>query len=237
MRSRGSQPAVDFRRGWLSRGGDAGERIGLGSVLGMRNTAPSGRVSGLPAMPAGGRRSEAGGPSPLVGSAPRLEPPVSGRGYDVRGAGRRACRSEDRRSQPGVRSSLVGFAPRLEPPVSGRGYDVRGAGRRVCRSEDRRSQAGVLRRQSGGWWFLGSRDGGEEAEVVSPAARAMPAGGRRSEGVAFRRSGGWIFLRSGDRGEQTYATSPAGGGLCRLKPAFQAGGAVPAWRASGRWAA
>ena len=110
-------------------------------------------------------------------------------------------------------------------------------GRRGCRSEDRRSQAGVLRRQSGGWWFLGPRDVGEEVDVVSPAGRAMPAGGRRSEGVPARRSGGWIFLRSRDRGEQTYATSPAGGGLCRLKPAFQAGGAVPAWRPSGRCAA
>ena len=237
MRSRGSQPAVDFRRERLSGGGDAGGRIGLDSLLVVRNAAPSGRVSRFGAMVAGGRRTEVGVPSSLVGFAPRPGAPVSGWGYDVRRAGRCACRSEDRRSRPGVRSSLVDFAPRLELTVSGWGYDVRGAERRACRSEDRRSQAGVLRRQSGGWWFLGSRDGGEEVDVVSPAARAMPAGGRRSEGVASRRSGGWIFLRSRDVGEQTYATPPAGGGLCRLKPAFQAGGAVPAWRASGRWAA
>ena len=53
-------------------------------------------------MPARGRRSEAGAPSALVGSAPRLEPPVSGWGYDVRSAERCACRSGDRRSKPGV---------------------------------------------------------------------------------------------------------------------------------------
>ena len=69
MRSRGSQPAVDFRRGWLSGGGDAGERIGLDSLLVVRNAAPSGRVSRFGAMVAGGRCSEAGGPS-LVGFAP-----------------------------------------------------------------------------------------------------------------------------------------------------------------------
>ena len=45
------------------------------------------------------------------------------------------------------------------------------------------------------------------------------------------------FARSRDLGEQAYGTPPAGGGLCRLKPAFQAGGAMPAWRRSGRCAA
>ena len=33
-------------------------------------------------------------------------------------------------------------------------------------------------------------------------------------------------MRPRGLGEQPYATVPAGGGVCRLKPAFQAGGAI-----------
>ena len=106
------------------------------------------------------------------------------------------------------------------------------------------------------------RDAGPSARVSR--WRAMPAGGRRSEagapcgggagralracgpradrrsafqaGGLPRRSGGWWFLRSRDPAQRPYATPAASGGLCRLKPAFQAGGAMPAWRRPGRCA-
>ena len=45
--------------------------------------------------------------------------------------------------------------------------------------------------------------------VSRPCRAAMPAGGRRSERLHYR-------------AEQPYAIPPASGGLCRLKPAFQA---------------
>ena len=72
--------------------------------------------------------------------------------------------------------------------------------------------------------------------MVSPAGRAMPAGGRRSAGWRLGGLGvGYsAFARSGRADIRDFARQ---GGLCRLKPAFQAGGAVLAWRASGRWAA
>ena len=44
--------------------------------------------------------------------------------------------------------------------------------------------------------------------VSRPCRAAMPAGGRRSERLHSGRS--------------SYAIPPASGGLCRLKPAFQA---------------
>ena len=249
MRSRGSQPAGDFRWGWLSGGGDAGERIGLGSVLGMREVARSRRVSRLRAMVARGRRSEAG--VPCGGGARRA----------LRAGGPRA----DRRSavQAGapfrrsggwwlLRSRDVGERGDVTPPAGGG----------LCRLKPAFQAGGAIGRGA----RRGLRAGGPRAGLKTGGPRRhaiMEAGMVRAGALPWRFGGLW-FLRSRDLVEQTYATPPAFGGLCRLKPAFQAGGAVrgrsgtrfaglrpacrlkpafqaggavPAWRASGRWAA
>ena len=127
--------------------------------------------------------------------------------------------------EAGASSLLVGSMPRSEPPGSGWGCDVRGAERRACRSGDRRSKPGA---PCGGGARRALRACGPRAGLKTggPRRRAIAEAGTFQAGALPRHSGGRWFLRSRDLGEQAYATPPAGGGLCRLKPAFQAGGAI-----------
>ena len=81
-------------------------------------------------MPAGGRRSEAGG---AISSSSALHAETGAtcfRGGVTPCAARSAARAglETGVPRPGCDLSLVGFEPRLETPVSGWGYDVRGCG-------------------------------------------------------------------------------------------------------------
>ena len=227
-------------------------------------------------MPAGGRRSEAAAPSALVGSAPRLEPPVSGWGRGVRSAERCACRSGDRRSKLGApcgggagralracgpRAGLKTGGPRrhaITPAgtfqagsaigvgfarpchLAKQPYATPPAGGGLCRLKPAFQAGGAI----GGGGRRALRACGPRAGLKAPTGRlasgpgrrVIAAGGTFGVGALTRECGGWWFLRSRDLGERAYGTPPAGGGLCRLKPAFQAGGAMPAWRHSGRCA-
>ena len=54
------------------------------------------------------------------------------------------------------------------------GLETGGPRRRVI-AEAGTFRAGALTRRSGGWWFVRSRDLGEEAYATPPAGGAMPA--------------------------------------------------------------
>ena len=123
-------------------------------------------------------------------------------------------RSRGLGEQPYATVPAGGGLCRLKPAFQAGGA-IGGAGRRALRACGPRA---------------GLKTGGPERRVIA-------AGGTVRAGALARGSGGWWFERSRDLGEEAYVTPPAGGGLCRLKPAFQAGGAMPAWRRSGRCAA
>ena len=226
----------------------------------MREAALSGRVSRWRAMPAGGRRSEPG--VPCGGAAGRAlracGPRADRRSAFQAGAPRRESggwgflRLRDVGEQGDVTLPAGGGLCRLKPAFQAGGA-VRGAGRRALRAYGPRAglktggprrhavtgagmfQAGALPRESGNRWFVGSCDRGERADVVSPAPRAMLAGGRRSEGVASRRSGGWWFsalARCGRAGRRGFARCAGDAGR---RPALR-GGATRGWRPSGRCA-
>ena len=160
----------------------------------------------------------------------RPEVGVPGRGCHARMA-----------ASPEVRAVRLGRVTTCAARSAARaGLKTGGPSRRVV-TEAGRSEPGA---PCGGGARRAVRACGPRAGLKAPTGRlasgpsrhAITEAGAFQPGASSRRSGGWWFVRSRDLAEQAYATAPAGGGLCRLKPAFQAGGAMPAWRRSRRCA-